>query len=108
MSTNTIPPAAKEEALRSIARFNQDVLAESECRYIPRFKGKYLYLDREDSGTVEPICRLEYIRRKRLWEIAIYKYSTGRYDPEDWFFPGSQLVDGTIEGALKAGMLAYP
>jgi hypothetical protein len=108
MSADIIPAEAKEEALLAIERFNQDVLAESKCRYIPRFKGKYLYLDREDSGSVEPICRLEYIRRKRLWEIAIYKYSTERYDPEEWFFPGSQLVDGTVEGALKAGMLAYP
>ena len=108
MSANTIPVEAREVALRTIARFNQDVLAESGCRYVPRFKGKYLYLGREDSGNVEPICRLEYIRRKRLWEIAIYKYSTDRYDAEDWFSPGSQLVDGTIEGALKAGMMAYP
>ena len=108
MSTNAIPVEAREEALRTIERFNKDVLAESGCRYVPRFRGKYLYLDREDSGNVEPICRLEYIRRKRLWEIAIYKYSTERYDPEEWFFPGSQLVDGTVEGALKAGMLAYP
>jgi hypothetical protein len=80
----------------------------SGCRYVPRFRGKYLYLGREDSGNVEPICRLEYIRRKRLWEIAIYKHGAGRYDPEDWGFPGNQMVDGTIEGALKAGMLAYP
>jgi hypothetical protein len=107
MSATAIPVEAKEEALRDIARFNQEVLAGTECRYVPRFKGKYLYLDREDSGSVEPICRLEYKRRKRLWEIAIYKYSADRYDPEECFFPGSDLVDGTIEGAMKAGMEAY-
>ncbi|MEK7675391.1 MAG: hypothetical protein AAB676_06110 [Verrucomicrobiota bacterium] len=107
MSANAIPVEAREEALRIIARFNQEVLAESGCCYVPRFKGKYLYLDREDFGNVGPICRLEYIRRKRHWEFAIYKYSADRYDPEEWFFPGSQLVDGTIEGALKAGMRAY-
>jgi hypothetical protein len=107
MSANTIPVEAREEALRVIARFNQEMLAESECRYIPRFKGKYLYVDREDFGSVGPICRLEYNRRKRLWEFAIYKYSDDCYDPEEWFFPGSDLVDGTIEGALKAGMKAY-
>ncbi len=108
MSTNSIPVEAEEEALRVIARFNEKRLAKTECRYVARFKGKYLYLDREDFGTVEPICRLEYIRRKGPWRFAIYKYSTGRYDQEDWFFPGSDLVDGTIEGAMKAGMEAYP
>jgi len=76
MSATAIPVEAKEEALRIIARFNQEVLAGSERCYVSRFKGKYLYLDREDSGTVGPICRLEYNRRKRLWEFAIYKTST--------------------------------
>jgi hypothetical protein len=108
MSANTIPVEAREEALSTIARFNQEILAGSECRYIPRFKGKYLYLDREDFGDIGPICRLDYNRRKRLWDFAIYKYSADRYDPEEFFFPGSDLVDGTIEGALKAGMEAYP
>ena len=107
MSANIIPVEAREEAQRVIARFNEDVLAGSESRYVPRFKGKYLYLDREDFGNIGPICRLDYNRRKRLWEFAIYKYSADRYDPEEWFFPGSDLVDGTIEGAMKAGMEAY-
>lgn len=26
---------------------------------------------------------------------------------EEWFFPGSGLVDGTVERALKAGIEAY-
>ena len=56
MSAPAIPVEAKEDALRIIARFNQGVLADKGCRYVPRFKGKYLYLDREDG----PICRLEY------------------------------------------------
>jgi hypothetical protein len=107
MSATAIPVEAKEKALRDIARFNQEVLADSKRRYVPRFKGKYLYLDREDFGSVGPICRLEYNRRKRCWEFAIYQYSAGRYNPEEWLFPGSDLVDGTLEGAMKAGMKAY-
>ena len=42
------------------------------------------------------------------WEFAIYKYSDSRYDPEEWMFPGMGEVDGTIEGAMRAGLLAYP
>jgi hypothetical protein len=42
------------------------------------------------------------------WDFAIYKYSDNRYDPEEWFFPGEQFVDGTVTGAMKAGMIAYP
>lgn len=42
------------------------------------------------------------------WEFAIYKYSKDRYDPDEWMFPGSGHVDGTVEGAMKAGIEAYP
>ena len=42
------------------------------------------------------------------WEFAIYKYSDERYDPDEWFFPGGGQVDGTIEGAMRAGLQAYP
>jgi hypothetical protein len=42
------------------------------------------------------------------WEFAIYKYSDERYDPEEWMFPGAEEVDGTIEGAMRAGLKAYP
>ncbi len=32
----------------------------------------------------------------------------GSYDPDEWFFPGSESVDGTVAGAMKAGLAAYP
>jgi hypothetical protein len=41
------------------------------------------------------------------WDFAIYRFSGGRYDPEEWFFPGADLVDGTVTGAMQAGMKAY-
>jgi hypothetical protein len=42
------------------------------------------------------------------WDFAIFKYSDMKYDPDEWLFPGSQHIDGTIEGAMKAGLEAYP
>jgi len=107
MSTTRIPAQVRDEALRIIERFNQKKLANTGCRYVPRFKGKYLYLDRDDFGSVGPVCRLEYAGGRKGWYFAIYKYSANRYDPQEWFFPGSERVDGTIEGALEAGMQAY-
>jgi hypothetical protein len=104
---SAIPAQVREEALRAIEQFNRKELAGTGSRYIPRFKGKYLYLDRDDSGDMGQICRLEYAGPKRGWYFAIYKYSDERYDEEDCFFPGSELVDGTVKGALKAGMEAY-
>jgi hypothetical protein len=42
------------------------------------------------------------------WDFATYTYSAGCYDPDRWFFPGAEEVDGTIEGAMRAGLKAYP
>ena len=75
--------------------------------YCPRFRGKYVYLDRDDGDGPGPICRLTYTGDMKSWEFAIYKYSADRYDPEEWWFPGAEMVDGTVEGALEAGMKAY-
>ena len=108
MTATGIPTEVRHEAVDIIGRFNREVLGDSGCRYVPHFRGKHLYLHREDFGKVGPVCRLEYKKRKRLWEFAIYKYSTDRYDPDDCFFPGSEFVDGTVEGALAAGLTAYP
>ena len=41
------------------------------------------------------------------WKFSIFKFSSESYDSVDWFFPGSDLVDGTVEGAMKAGLEAY-
>jgi hypothetical protein len=76
--------------------------------YLTRYRGRFLYLDRLSPEGPGPICRLEYTGSMHQWGFAIYKYSDERYDPDEWFFPGEEHVDGTIEGALKAGMEAYP
>ena len=41
-------------------------------------------------------------------QITTHEYSSERYDDDEWFFPGSEHVNGTIEGAMKAGLEAYP
>jgi len=51
---------------------------------------------------------LEYAGNIDNWDFAIYKYSNERYDPDEWFFTGAGYVDGTVEGAMKAGLEAYP
>jgi hypothetical protein len=42
------------------------------------------------------------------WEFAIFKYSDKCYDTDEWMFPGSGHVNGTVEGAMRAGLEAYP
>ena len=91
-----------------MARFHASEIRNPNCCYVPRYRGRFLYLDREDYGHRHPICRLEYTGNMKDWSFAIYKYSDERYDDDEWFFPGSGHVNGTIEGAMKAGLEAYP
>ena len=108
MKAKGISDDVKQKAEDIIEEFNQKTFSESDCFYQARFKGKYLYLDRSDYGNLSPICRLTYKGSMNRWEFAIFKWSSEKYDPEEWFFPGSEHVNGSIEGAMKSGLEAYP
>lgn len=103
-----IPEHIREQVNQIVADFNQRIIKDPKCFYVPRYKGNYLYLDRHNYGPVGSIARLKYQGELGNWEFAIYKYSTERYDPDEWFFPGVEHVDGTVAGAMKAGLEAYP
>lgn len=78
-------------------------------RYCVDARGKFIYLGiLMSDGTVERLGRLTYRGDSENMEFAIFKYSSGKYDPKEEWFPGSEYVDGTIEGALKALIHAYP
>lgn len=104
-------PIISDEIRKQVAtiveKFNRKTFKNSEVFYIPRYKGKYLYLDRSEYGTVGPICRLEFLGDINDWEFAIFTYSDERYEPAE-FCPGMEKLDGSIVGAMKAGLEAYP
>ena len=108
MKAKGIPEDVKTEVKSIIEKFNQNVLRTKNCHYLVRFKGKYLYLDRNDYGNAGPIFRLTYNGSMDDWDYAIFRWSTEQYDPDEWMFPGSEYLDGTVEGAMKAGLEAYP
>src|SRR5262249_4056274 len=103
-----IPDKVKTDIAARVEHFNTIVIRNPHCVYVPRYRGKFLYRDRQDSGRLSPICRLAYTGQMEDWSFAIYKYSDERYDEEEWFFPGEEHVDGTVEGAMQAGLEAYP
>jgi hypothetical protein len=108
MGKKLIPDEIRKKVTEVIDSFNQEELNSSSCNFIARFKGKFLYLDRYVYGKATSICRLKYQGNFDDWDFAIFKWSSESYDSEEFFFDGSQYVDGTIEGAMKAGMYAYP
>jgi len=104
-----ITPEIKLQVDTIVDRFNVEQLRGMPwAHYVTRYRGAHLYLGRQQNDQFWPICRLTYTGNMQRWEFAIYKYSNERYDPDDWFFPGSEDVDGTIVGALRAGLKAYP
>jgi len=107
MGKKIIPDDIREKAANIVDRYNQEELNDLPCYFISRFQGQFLYLDRFAYGKTSPICCLKYTGTFDNWKFAIFKWSSESYDPDEFFF-GRQFIDGTIEGAMKAGMHAYP
>ena len=107
MGRKAIPNEIQAKVKEAVTRFNDKTFGEADVFYEARFKGKYCYLYRSDYGQLGPICRLTYTGDMEKWKFAIFKWSTETYDPSEWMFPGSNLVDGTVEGAMMAGLEAY-
>ncbi len=108
MAGTRIPDEVKTQIAERITAFNQAVVHDPDVSYLPRYRGAFLYLDRCDYGQVGCIGRLTYTGSLDHWEFAIYIYSDERYDPDEWLFPGAEELDGTLEGAMRAGLAAYP
>jgi hypothetical protein len=108
MPRTRISDAVKTQVADRISAFNHAVIQDPHIYYLPRYRGAFLYLDRCDYGQVGHIGRLTYAGALDRWAFAIFKYSDERYDPDEWLFPGAAELDGTIEGAMRAGMAAYP
>jgi hypothetical protein len=109
MAKKAIPDELRAEVEAIIAQYNEDTYKKrkKDVYYFAVFKGKFLYLNRQEYHLLSPIARLAYTPETQYWSFAIYKWSRSNYDSEEFFFPGSELLDGTILGAMKAGDEAY-
>ncbi len=126
-----IPEQAKYEALAAVKRFNQ----AKKTEYVLTFKGKYAYLSRfakrgNEQAVFEAASKLMPPKLAKLfasktvetnigrltwsessWDFAPFLYSSETYDTSGearFMMPGAKFLDGTIEGALKAGLQLYP
>src|SRR3989304_5987947 len=106
MSKTAIPLDVQTQVETIVTEFNRAHFRQPERGYQARFRGRFLYLDRCDLGEPFQVCRLAYQGKLDNWHFAIYRHSKERYDPDEWFFPGSRFVNGTIQGAMKAGLAA--
>jgi len=115
-----IPLEIQAEAQKLVEDFNaktftqkqhpvlRALFGKTKRGYAVRFRGKFLYLDRTDRGRPSEICRLTWSGKMDNWGFAIYRHSRNFYDPDERMFPGEEHVNGTIAGAMMAGIKAYP
>ena len=108
MSKKRITDDVRAQVDAIVEQFNEEEMPSRRCFYVARFRGSYLCLDRSEWGRTVHVCRLKYNGAMDNWDFSIFKYSKEHYDPEEWMFPGAGHVDGTIEGAMRAGLMAYP
>ncbi len=107
MAKQSIPVEVKQQANEIVDRFNHEIIRDAHRFFVPRYKRLYVYLDRRDGNTVSQRGRIKYTGAMDEWEFAIFKYSSETYDPDEWMFPGSQYLNGAVEGALRACAAAY-
>ena len=104
----TIPKEIKTEVIQIVEDFNKSSKMPKDCFYKPRFKGRFCNLDRSDFGTIGQICRIEYTGDKNKWRFEMFLWSTETYTNNMDCCSEIKIFDGTIEGAMKAGLSAYP
>ena len=66
-----IPDVIREQVSVIVAKFNQTELKTTNARYIARFQGRFLYLDRIAYGNKQPVIRMECFREINKWEFAL-------------------------------------
>jgi len=103
-----IPEHVQGQIILRVDKFNRKKMSKRHEKYYAEIKGKFIYLMfAMGGGQLDPICRLKYTGDLENMDFAIYRYSSEKYDPNELFFPGGEFVDGTLEGAMKAGIRAY-
>ena len=112
MSKNmyAIPLEIQKEINKKIDVFNKKYMSKSNYKYCAIIKGKFIYLmwQYEVAGEqkFDKISRLTYDGNLNDMDFAIFRYSREKYDATA-MFPGDNYINGTLEGAMKAGLKAY-
>lgn len=130
----SIPEEVKERVLKIVEDFNK----KNQTNFQISFRGQFAYLSKTEKQDIDiantfremiarkmgipvkkipaqeaapietKLGRLKYEGKMDNWSFAVFRYSNERYDPDEFLFPGSFELDGTIEGALRAGLELYP
>jgi hypothetical protein len=99
-----IPEEVKAAMMQRVVAFNK----ANKSIFQVEFKGKYCYLSKMAWKSPTKLGRMEWTGDIEKWTFDVFKYSRKFYDPDEFMFPGREDLDGTIEGAMRAGFKIYP
>jgi hypothetical protein len=104
-----IPEDVKEAIAQRVFDFNK----AHQSAFQVVFKGKFCFLSKVTRSfwgkEIETkLGRLEWTGDVENWAFAVFRYGREFYDPNEFMFNGAQEIDGTIEGAMRAGFELYP
>jgi hypothetical protein len=99
-----IPEEVKAAISQRVQAFNK----ANKSGFIVEFKGKFCYLSKISWREPTKLGRLTWTGDIEKWTFDVYKYSREFYDPNEYMFPGREDLNGTIEGAMRAGFKLYP
>lgn len=102
----TIPKNIMDQTIEAVKKFNEKQFLEGDMEYLANIDGKYVYLKMRRKKSLSPIARIEFTGDPKGWKFAVYNPSTESFS-EDAKFPGAEYIDGSVEGAMKAGVSAF-
>jgi hypothetical protein len=80
-----VPMEIQSEIGKRVTAFNDKYLSKKGGRYWADARGKFIYLRYGDEfQTSDPICRLTYHGDLENMDFAIFKWSTEKYDPNEF------------------------
>ena len=98
----------KDELTEILLAFNKEHFGNSkDVGYSLSYRGKYIYITGFRGEIYKKVGRLTYEDDLQDMEFAVYKYSSEKFDPDEFLFPGREHLDGTLKGALKASLELY-
>jgi len=107
--TIKISEQIREKVEKIVSEFNETTLKKEGCKFQTQYNGNYVYLLLDEGfENLTPMFRLKFAGNMNNWEFAIFRWSSEKYSTDYFFMPGSEFIDGTVQGAMQAAIKAYP
>ncbi len=104
---NSIPQDIKLKIKDIVKQFNEKQFSEKKLNYNIEVEGPYIYFKVAYDGQLTPILRAIYTGDEKTWKFEIFQSASGKYVSTEEDFPGRKYLDGSFEGAMKAGIETY-